>query len=246
MKLTRIYILLLAFAPIVAMAGPPYITDDPEPTDYRHFEIYLFLQDGGGRDGIDGAYGVDFNYGATESLQLTAVLPIGFERPKAGPSARGLGNIELAAKYRFMHNSESSGGWDAAFFPRLFLPASSDRVGEKHASLLLPVWFQHDLQKDWSTFGGAGCVINRGGDSKDFCTAGWALTHQLLPNLQLGVELVHQTADSKDGRASTQFGAGMKYDLNDTLHVLAYAGPTLQNISANDRYTWYTSLLFTF
>jgi len=76
--------------------------------------------------------------------------------------------------------------------------------------------------------------------------AGWALTHQFLPNLQVGAELVHQTADSKDGRASTQVGAGVKYDFNDTLHLLAYAGPSLQNIAANDRYTWYTSLLFTF
>jgi hypothetical protein len=25
-----------------AMAGPPYVSDDPEPTDYRHFEIYTF------------------------------------------------------------------------------------------------------------------------------------------------------------------------------------------------------------
>jgi len=245
MKVTRIYILLLALMPVVAMAGPPYITDDPEPTDYRHYEIYLFSQAGGGRQGVDGAYGVDFNYGATESLQLTAVLPIAFERPAAGKNARGLGNIELAAKYRFAHNAED-GGWDAAFFPRVLLPASSDKVGEKHASLLLPLWFQHDLQKDWSTFGGGGCVIDRGDDAKDFCMAGWALTHQFLPNLQVGAELVHQTADSKDGRASTQVGAGVKYDFNDTLHLLAYAGPSLQNIAANDRYTWYTSLLFTF
>jgi len=25
-----------------AYAGPPYVSDDPEPTDYRHFEIYTF------------------------------------------------------------------------------------------------------------------------------------------------------------------------------------------------------------
>jgi len=245
MKFTRIYIWLLALVPIVAAAGPPYITDDPEPTDYRHYEIYLFSQAGGGRNGVAGEYGIDFNYGATDNLQLTAVLPVAFERPSGGSSASGLGNIELAAKYRFAHNSEG-GGWDAAFFPRLFLPASSDRVGEKHMSLLLPLWFQHDLQKDWSTFGGGGCVIDRGDDAKDFCMAGWALTHQLLPNLQLGAELVHQTADSKGASASTQVGAGVKYDLNDTLHVLAYAGPSLQNIAANDRYTWYASLLLTF
>ena len=25
-----------------ALAGPPYLSDDPEPTDYQHFEIYTY------------------------------------------------------------------------------------------------------------------------------------------------------------------------------------------------------------
>lgn len=25
-----------------AAAGPPYATDDPEPTDYWHYEVYVF------------------------------------------------------------------------------------------------------------------------------------------------------------------------------------------------------------
>ena len=27
-----------------ASAGPPFITDDPEPTDYQHWELYVFSQ----------------------------------------------------------------------------------------------------------------------------------------------------------------------------------------------------------
>ena len=237
--------LALMLLPAAALAGPPYVTDDPEPTDKGHYEVYLFDEASGGRDGVSGSYGIDFNYGAGENLQLTAAIPIVYERPTGERSSSGLGNIELAAKYRFVHNGES-GGWDVAFFPRLFLPASSERVGEKHASLLLPLWFQHEWEKDWATFGGGGCVINRGGDSRDFCIAGWALTWQALPKLQLGAELVHQGADSRDGHASTQFGAGMKYDINDSLHLLAYAGPSLQNISETGRYAWYASVLLTF
>ena len=33
---------LLALLAQPAVAGPPYISDDPEPTDYQHFEIYMF------------------------------------------------------------------------------------------------------------------------------------------------------------------------------------------------------------
>jgi hypothetical protein len=25
-----------------AVAGPPFVSDGPEPTDYKHFEIYVF------------------------------------------------------------------------------------------------------------------------------------------------------------------------------------------------------------
>lgn len=239
----RVTALLLALLPAPALAGPPYVTDDPEPTDYRHYEIYLFAQGEGGRGGHSGAYGIDFNYGAGENLQLTATLPVAHGQVAGEEPAHGIGNIELAAKYRFGHKEDF--GWDVAVFPRVFLPSSSDRVGEKHASLLLPIWLQRDWGQ-WSTFGGGGCVLNRGGDSKDFCLAGWVLTRQLSPHLQLGAEIAYQSADTRGGRAATRTGAGLKYDFNDTWHWLAYAGPGLQNIAASGRYAWYTSVLLTF
>lgn len=241
----RIFVVLacLAVLPTAALGGPPYASDDPEPTDYEHFEIYAFSGGTVSRDGDSGAAGIDFNYGATPDIQLTAVLPIAFEDIPHGGTQSGVGNIELAVKYRFLHQSED--GWDIAVFPRLFLPSASSNVGEQHASLLLPFWLEKDWGK-WSTFGGGGCVLNNGGDSQNFCLAGWALTRQVLPNLQLGAEIVHQTADANGGRASTAFGAGLKYDITGNYHVLAYAGPGLQNAAETGRYNWYASILFTF
>ena len=226
-----------------AQAGPPYLSDDAEPTDHRHYEIYAFANGTVGREGNGGEAGIDFNYGATPDLQLTAVLPAGYARPSGGPSALDLGNIELAAKYRFLHQDEF--GIDVAVFPRVFLPAGSAQVGERHVSFLLPIWFE----KDWgklSGFGGGGCVLNRGGESRNFCLAGWAMTYQLLPKLQLGGELFHQTSDTVGGRASTVVGAGVKYDLTDNYHLLGYFGPTIQNAAETNRYNWYASALFTF
>ena len=34
--------LVLASAAVPARAGPPYLTDDPDPTDLGHWEIYAF------------------------------------------------------------------------------------------------------------------------------------------------------------------------------------------------------------
>ena len=95
-----------------ALGGPPYVSDDPEPTDYGHFEIYLFGSGTAVRDGTGGAGGIDFNYGAAPDLQLTGVVPLGFDSPSSGRTATGLGNIELAAKYKILHQDDF--GWDVA------------------------------------------------------------------------------------------------------------------------------------
>jgi|SRR6185437_10113914 hypothetical protein len=243
LSVTLIGLACVALEPRLAAAGPPFTTDDPEPTDTGHYEIYLFAQGMSGHSGSNGEGGIDFNYGAAPDLQLTAVLPIAYDSPAGSHTVVGPGNVELAAKYRFLHQAQI--GWDVAVFPRVFLPSASTRVGDQHASLLLPLWVQRDWG-DWSTFGGGGCEINRGGDAKDFCLAGWALTRQVLPNLQLGAELVHQTADIKGGRSSTGIGVGFRYDISDNFHVLGSAGPGLQHVEETQRFTWYASFLFTF
>ena len=66
------------------------------------------------------------------------------------------------------------------------------------------------------------------------------------PKIQFGAELVHQTPDAKAARATTGLGAGVRYDFNENYHLLAYAGPGLQNAVETDRYSWYVSILFTF
>src|SRR5579863_7677110 len=97
-----------------AWAGPPYVSDDPEPTDIGRYEIYMFTS--GARTGTatSGESGIDFNYGGARDLQLTASLPISYQVPDAGMGAAGLGRAELAAKYRFLH--QSAIGWDVAVF----------------------------------------------------------------------------------------------------------------------------------
>lgn len=223
-----------------AVAGPPYLSDDPVPTEYRHFEIYALAASEHTRDGESGVMGIDFNYGATPDLQLTAVFPVEFERPRGGSLSGGLGNIELAAKFRFLH--QESFGWDVAVFPRIFLPSASNRFGAQHASLLIPIWVGRDMGA-WSTFGGGGCALNEGGEDQNFCLAGWALTRAVSHSLRIGGEVFHQTADTKSGDASTSLGVGASYDLSPNHHLLGYVS---RDVSGAERTSWYTSVLFTF
>ena len=225
-----------------AFAGPPFLSDDPDPTPYRHYEIYAFTAAAFPRGGEAWDMGVDFNYGGGPDLQLTATLPFSIEREDGAERLSGVGNVELAAKFRFLH--QESFGWDVAVFPRVFLPSSSD-VGEDHAALLLPIWIGREWD-DGSMFGGGGCVINRGGDSQDYCIAGWALNHRFLSNLQIGAEIYHESADTKGGFASTILGLGATYDVSDTLHLLGYVGAGLENAEETGREIGYASALFTF
>ena len=243
MKVRVAAALLLASIASPALAGPPYVTDDPEPTDLGKYEIYLFAGGTSAIDGSGGVGGIDFNYGAAPDLQLTAVLPLAWDNPNGGPAAANLGNIELAAKYKFLHQEDF--GVDVAFFPRVFLPAGSAAVGARHVALLLPLWIGRSWG-NWSTFGGGGCTLNHGGGSQNFCQLGWTVTNQITPQLQIGAEIYHQTADSIGGRASTGLGLGAVYDLNENFHLLASVGRGVQNTDATNRVSWYTALLLTF
>jgi hypothetical protein len=171
-----ISVLFLAAGIGPAAAGPPYQSDDPQPTDLGHFELYTFNKGTFGRSGSSSASGLDFNYGAAPDLQLTAVVPFGYDAPSAGPSAFGPGNIELAAKYKVIH--QETFGLDVSVFPRVFLPSPS-QTGNPYASILLPIW----VQKDWgsvSAFGGGGCQFSLQDVLKDFCLYGATVTRQVF------------------------------------------------------------------
>ena len=235
--------LALALLTRAAVAGPPYVSDDPEPTDYKHFEIYAFTNGVTTRAGSSGESGIDFNYGAAPDLQLTATLPSGFNQSATDGTSFGVSNVELAAKYRFLH--QDGFGLDVSVFPRVFLPTATNGVGDDHASLLLPIWVQKDWNGGWSAFGGGGCTVTER-RAVDFCQAGGVLTYQLLPKLQVGVELFHQTADSSGNPASSSVGIGARYDLNETYHLLGYVRRGFENTNETDQYSWYASVLFTF
>ena len=75
---------------------------------------------------------------------------------------------------------------------------------------------------------------------------GMVITLQMTPKLQLGMEVFHQTPDTLGGEATTSVGMGVRFDLNEHLHLLGYLGRGIQNADETDRYNWYASMLFSF
>jgi hypothetical protein len=206
-----------------ALAGPPYQTDDPEPTELGHWEIYNFAQVDGLDHNLDGTAGLDFNYGAAKGLQLTATLPIAYSHERGANWQVGRGDVELAAKYRFLNDEK--GGWQAAIFPRVFLSTSSNNLGGTRVRLLLPLWVQKDIGKT-SIFGGGGYEINPGPNNRDFWQAGFAVTHDFSGRLSLGTEVAWQSTDTDGGSSDTRINVGLIRKLGGPFALLLSGGPS--------------------
>ena len=209
-----------------ANAGPPFLTDDPEPTDLRHWEIYAPLFEIEGKnENYEGSLGAEFNYGAAPDLQITLGIPFAYSHDHGGVHA-GLGDLEVSAKYRFYH--DESAGIQLAAFPGISLPIATRGLGSDHVTAFLPIWGQKDFDH-WSIFGGGGYAINSGTGNRNYWTGGIALTHEVSDSLLMGIEADRQGADEVGGRASTSLGIGAIVQLPRPFRLLASAGPTFSD-----------------
>ena len=148
-----------------------------------------------------------------------------------------VGAMSIAAKYRFLHQ-DGGGGLDVGIFPRIFLSRGSNLVGDNHASLLLPIWIQKDWNGGWSAFGGGGCTVS---DLRavEFCQVGGVVTYQILPKLQIGAELFHQTAVSSVTPARPA-------SASDTYHLLGYVSRGMRRPTRPTRFPGTPPCFFTF
>src|SRR5579863_1983321 len=84
------YICLIAKS---AGAGPPFITDDPEPVEYKHWEVYVASLYNNDKFGLSGtAPHVEVNYGAAPNVQLHIIAPMAYSRPTFGSMQYGYGD----------------------------------------------------------------------------------------------------------------------------------------------------------
>ncbi len=243
LNLWKLWCAVCAFAALLcvappASAGPPFITDDPEPTDTGHWENYTFISGVNALGVTTGQAGFDLNYGAYKDLQLTAVIPLDYEAGSGGRA--GAGEIEFAAKYRFLHQSD--GGWtpDVSFFPSMFAPSSDRHFGTGRLALFLPFWAEKDFGK-WSVFGGGGYNLNSGSGQRDFWLSGIAIQRVVSEQLSLGAEVYHQTPDAIGARPFTGVDLGFTYKLIEHWSLLAAGGPGVEN-ARSGRYEFYLAL----
>lgn len=239
--------LFCAIAP-AALAGPPFRTDDPEPVDYGHWEVYGFSTGSEVEGGWSGTLpGIEVNYGALPDLQLHVIAPMAFNAPESGGTSFGYGDTELGVKYRFIE--EDKDGWRpmVGIFPLFEAPTGDAErgLGTGRAHEYFPIWLQKSFGP-WLTYGGGGYWNNPGPGNRNYWFTGWLLQRQVTDNLALGGEVFHQTADVEGGRASTGFNLGGIYDFTDNYHLLFSAGRGLQNMPSTNEFSYYAAFQWTF
>ncbi len=243
----NLFIRLVAAAalgwPLHTSAGPPFITDDPEPVNYQHWEFYLASQHTETADGWSGtAPHVELNYGVISNVQLHLIAPLAYNAPAQGGTHYGYGDTELGVKCRFIQ--QTPGLPEVATFPLLEIPTGNadDGLGSGHVQAFLPLWLQKDFGS-WTVYGGGGYGINPGTGNRNWGFGGAVLQDQVRPNLLIGGEIYHRTSMQAGERDDTAFNLGTVFDFNEHHHLLFSAG---RSIDGPTKFQMYIAYQFTF
>ena len=92
----------LSFVPSIVLAGPPFVTDDPETPEWHGFEINnaLTLEQTGHDRAIQMPL-LDINYGYKPNVQLKVEFPYLYDSSEGEKQQRGLGDTLVGVKWRF-------------------------------------------------------------------------------------------------------------------------------------------------
>ncbi|HLV79935.1 MAG TPA: hypothetical protein VKT32_06610, partial [Chthonomonadaceae bacterium] len=210
-----------------ALAGPPFVTDDPEPVEFHHWEIYISSIYQHAFGGISGTLPhLEVNNGIAPNLQLHLIVPNAFSGMPGSPTQYGLGDTELGVKWRFVQESKTTP--QIGIFPLLEAPTgdAGRGLGTGHLQTFLPVWIQKSWGP-WTSYGGGGYWINPGAGNKNYWLTGWLLQKDLNAHWTLGGELFYTTSPAVGVRAQLDFNLGGYYNFDDGHHLLFSAGRSL-------------------
>ncbi|MCK9685322.1 transporter [Scleromatobacter humisilvae] len=223
---------VLAGACGAAVAGPPFLTDDPDPVDLHHAEINVIAQQTRADGGRAGSASAEANLGCAAETQCHVAVPVAFDRPAGAPSQAGLGDVELGVKYRFLDRPDD--GWSAAAYPTLDLPTgNADRgLGNGRAQLLLPLWVQRAFGP-WRWDAGIARLVNRAPDARDSWFAGLLAQRSFGDALTLGAEVFHRTSTARGEPSAAGFNVGAIVKIAANQNLLVSAGRGLTHVESN-------------
>lgn len=209
-----------------AFAGPPFLTDDPDPVDYQHNEFYVFsvMDHSDGQTSASGP-AIEYNRGVWPNVQFHVVLPLS-EYSAPGVSNVGFGDIEIGVKYRFVQETRSLPM--IGVFPMIEVASGSASrgLGNGRTWYHLPIWLQKSWGP-WTSYGGGGIDINQAPGMQNSGFEGWLLQRQFSAHWVLGAEIWHQGAENIGGREYTLINAGGYYNFGPNFQLLFSGGSSV-------------------
>jgi hypothetical protein len=217
----------ILLGPAPGVAGPPYLTDDPEPVAYGHWEVYLATQHSITRGLATGAAPLaDINYGAWPGLQLHVMGQLTYARPGGNSTSYGVGDTEIGAKMRFVDGRD----WlpMMSLYPLLDFPTGDAalQLGSGRLHGFVPLWMQKSFGP-WTTFGGGGLWVNPGAGNRNYWYAGWQAQCRVSGFATVGTEVFYSTPSQTGAKANLGFNLGLVLDLSEYQHVLFSAGRSI-------------------
>jgi hypothetical protein len=238
-----LFIIVYLSISIPALAGPPFRTDDPEPVEYRHWEVYVASQGSFDRNETSfTAPHVEINYGIVPDIQIHLIAPFEYVKVEGESSHYGYTEMEIGAKFRFIQETDSHP--QVGVFPTLVLPTGDKNkgLGSGEVQAFLPIWIQKGWGQ-WNTYGGGGYWINPGADNRDYWFFGWEVQRDVTKYLTLGVEVFHQTPSEVGGESSSGFYAGAIINFSEVHHILLSVG---RDFSGANEASFYLGYQLTF
>ena len=235
LKAALFLLLMLGAGRLWGQAGPPFQTDDPTPVELGHYEAYIF----GGMDGTPVELDTtgpafEFNWGAIPNIQMHAILPFGAVVPSnkavyapsgAGPSAFGLGDMELGVKYGFLHQTKHRP--QIGSFTMFEIPTGSyaSGLGVGRVWYKLPLWAEKEFGP-WSLCGGMGYAVVPQTDYRNYLYGGFLVKREFSERLEMSAEVF---SHAREGLAAAQTQASTMIDAGGYYH---FHSPGLQLLFA--------------
>jgi hypothetical protein len=236
---TALWVLAAASA---LVAGPPFLTDDPEPVEYRHWELYLASQLSSANGDVSGtAPHIEVNYGLLPEVQIHAIVRFSVNSAIDSHAAYGPGDLEFGVKYRLI--KESLLRPQAGIFPLIEVPRgdSSEGLGAGTVQLFLPLWLQKSFGP-WTTYGGGGYQATIGRPPENSWLFGWECQRDLSNALTIGAEFFAVTKQKGYQETEIGFNVGAIVNVSPAHHVLGSVG---RDIAGMNQFTCYLAFQFT-
>lgn len=211
-KLSLCHCVSLILVRALLMAGPPFVTDDPDAVAYKHGEAYVGSV---GSKASSEFYAflpfIEFDYGAFKNTQLHCTIPFSIDKKVNNAASYGLGMVELGVKYRIIAETKTRPQFGT--FPLVELPTANARkgLGSGKIQFFLPIWLQKswgEHGQQWTTYGGGGYWFNPGLMHEDYWFFGWVLQREITQHWWHGFEVFYQTKAHQNGDNSFGFNVG--------------------------------------